>query len=145
MIDLATGEATAYFYAEHATNTGNTVLYICGEQVGLNGADMAYRAGTTVGLDVRRRHLLRRSRRPGRRPDDHPARRTVLRLRAGYAAVPDVAGLLADTMYVDWYGTWPGNTPQLGLMLLTNGDRGAGCRGGATEATETILLYPATP
>ena len=25
---------------EHATNTGNTVLLICGEQVGLTGTDM---------------------------------------------------------------------------------------------------------
>ena len=46
--------------------------------------------------------------------------------------MPDLARLSTETMYVDWYGTWPGNTPQLGIMLLSNGDRGAGYRGGAT-------------
>ncbi len=32
--------AEAFFFTEHATNTGNTVLLICGEQVGLSGTDM---------------------------------------------------------------------------------------------------------
>ena len=31
------------------------------------------------------------------------------------------------------FGPFPGNTPELGLMLITNGDRGAGNRGGATQ------------
>ncbi len=34
-VNLATGAATAFFFAEHSTNTGNTVLLICGEQVGI--------------------------------------------------------------------------------------------------------------
>ncbi len=32
VLDLNTGAASAFFYAEHSTNTGNTVLYLCGEQ-----------------------------------------------------------------------------------------------------------------
>ena len=35
---------------------------------------------------------------------------------------------------------FPGNTPELGLMLVTNGDRGAGNRGGATQDTEALLF-----
>ena len=38
--DLTTGAASAFFFTEHAMNTGNTVLFICGEQVGLTGTDM---------------------------------------------------------------------------------------------------------
>jgi hypothetical protein len=38
------------------------------------------------------------------------------------------------------FGPLPGNTPELGLMLVTNGDRGAGNRGGATKDTEALLL-----
>jgi len=38
------------------------------------------------------------------------------------------------------YGLFPGNTPELGLMLFTNGDRGTGNRGGATDGTEALLF-----
>ena len=38
-----------------------------------------------------------------------------------------------DTMTVIDFGPFPGNTPELGVMLVTNGDRGAGARGGATQ------------
>lgn len=33
---LATYERSAKYFAEHATNTANTVLRICGDQIGLN-------------------------------------------------------------------------------------------------------------
>jgi hypothetical protein len=45
-------------------------------------------------------------------------------------------------MTVTDYGLYPGNTPELGVLLFSNGDRGSGFRGGATEATEAILLLP---
>jgi minor extracellular serine protease Vpr len=38
------------------------------------------------------------------------------------------------------FGAFPGNSPELGLMLITNGDRGAGNRGGATKDTEALLF-----
>jgi hypothetical protein len=46
----------------------------------------------------------------------------------------------ADALEVFDFGPLPGNTPELGMMLVTNGDRGAGNRGGATQATEALLL-----
>jgi subtilisin family serine protease len=140
-IDLATGAADAWFYAEHATNTGNTVLYLCAEQVGLDGADLAYYgAGTNVGLDVFASDIYYGG------PGDLVSDLVVTPFgEAFYGYVVDVAGLSTATMQVDYYGTWPGNTDDLGLMLFTNGDRGTGWRGGATEATETLLLYPTPP
>jgi hypothetical protein len=39
VIDLATGDASAYFYTDHGTNSGNTALYFCGEQIGMNAAN----------------------------------------------------------------------------------------------------------
>jgi len=39
------------------------------------------------------------------------------------------------------FGPLPGNSPELGVMLVTNGDRGAGARGGATQHTEAILFH----
>jgi hypothetical protein len=38
------------------------------------------------------------------------------------------------------FGLFPGNSPERGLMLITNGDRGAGNRGGATKDTEALLF-----
>ena len=35
VLNLATGATSAFFFAEHSTNTGNTVLLICGEQIGI--------------------------------------------------------------------------------------------------------------
>ena len=40
VLNLATGAANAFFFAEHSTNTGNTVLLICGEQIGMNAANL---------------------------------------------------------------------------------------------------------
>ena len=34
--NLATGEATANFFTQHETNSGNFVLYFCGDQIGMN-------------------------------------------------------------------------------------------------------------
>jgi subtilisin family serine protease len=140
-IDLATGMADAWFYAEHATNTANTALYLCAEQVGLDGADLAYfGAGTNVGLDVYAADIYYGG------PGDLVDGLVITPFgEAFYGYTVDVPGLSSANMAVDYYGTWPGNTDDLGLMLLTNGDRGAGFRGGATEATETLLLYPTPP
>lgn len=38
------------------------------------------------------------------------------------------------------FGLFPGNTDELGIMLNTNGDRGFGAYGGATQDTESLLF-----
>jgi minor extracellular serine protease Vpr len=38
-IDLATGAAVAFFFTGHSTNSGNTTLTVCGEQIGIGTAD----------------------------------------------------------------------------------------------------------
>jgi hypothetical protein len=37
--DLSTGLADAFFFTQHYTNSGNTVLLFCGEQIGMNAED----------------------------------------------------------------------------------------------------------
>ncbi|NED94931.1 S8 family serine peptidase [Phytoactinopolyspora alkaliphila] len=39
VVDLATGTADAWFFTDHDTNSANTVLPICGEQIGMTAAD----------------------------------------------------------------------------------------------------------
>ena len=143
-IDLATGLADAWFTAEHATNTGNTSLWLCAEQVGLDGADMAVLgAGTNVGLDVYAADIYYGG------PGDLIDGLVVTPYGEGFygynGAGLDVAPNSTGILFVDDYGLWPGNTPELGILLFSNGDRGSGSHGGATEATEAITIFPALP
>jgi hypothetical protein len=59
-----------------------------------------------------------------------------------YGVASDVTGNTnaAGGLQVYDFGPFPGNSPELGLMLITNGDRGTGNRGGATQPTEALLF-----
>lgn len=133
-LNLTTGTASAYFYAEHSMNTGNTVLYICGEQIGLTGTDLLT---THVDMDVVAQDFYFGG------PGDLVEGLTVTPLGEQYYGAPnDLVGNFYDSeaLAVYDFGAFPGNTPELGLMLLTNGDRGSGNRGGATQETEALLF-----
>ena len=132
-LDLVTGSATAFFFAEHSMNTGNTVLYICGEQIGLTGTDML---STNVDMYVVAQDFYYGG------PGDLVDGLTVTPLGEQYFGIPeDIAAKSAGSMTVIDFGPFPGNSPELGVMLVTNGDRGAGARGGATQATEALLFF----
>jgi subtilisin family serine protease len=45
--DLRTGALSAFFFTDHDTMSGNTVLTVCAEQLGLNGADPAVEIDVT--------------------------------------------------------------------------------------------------
>jgi hypothetical protein len=133
--NLTTGAASAFFFTEHAMNTGNTVLLICGEQIGLTGTDML---ATNVDMDVVAQDWYFGG------PGDEITGLTVTPLGESYYGEPvDVPGNTKDPAGLSVYdfGDFPGNSPELGLMLFTNGDRGPGARGGATEKTEALLIY----
>ena len=134
VLNLATGSASAFFFAEHSTNTGNTVLYICGEQIGMNAANLLE---TQVNMDVIAQDFYYGG------PGDMVAGLTVTPLgEQFYGVAKDVPGRKYDPAGLEVYdfGPFPENTPELGLMLITNGDRGAGNRGGATLETEALLF-----
>ncbi len=130
--NLSTGDASAFFFAEHATNTGNTAFYICGEQVGLTRTDML---ATNVDVEVRAQDLYYGV------LSDLVTGLTITPLGELYYGIPeDIPGKSEGLMQVIDFGPFPGNTPELGVMLFTNGDRGAGYRGGATEDTDAIFF-----
>lgn len=127
-LDLVTGSASAFFFAEHAMNTGNTVLYICGEQVGLTGTDML---STNVDMDVVAQDWYYGG------LGDFIGDLTVTPLGERYLGVPeDIGPQSGGTMTVLDFGPFPGNSKELGVMLFSNGDRGDGARGGATWYSE---------
>ncbi len=132
--NLATGDASAFFYTEHSMNTGNTVLYICAEQVGLTGTD---KLATNVNMTVYTQDWYYGG------PGDLVEGLTVTPFGEQHYGVPsDVPGntYYPEALEVYDFGPFSGNTPELGLMLITNGDRGTGNRGGATQDTEALLF-----
>jgi subtilisin family serine protease len=134
VLNLATGGLSAFFFAEHAMNTGNTVLLICGEQVGLTGTDML---ATNVDMDVVAQDFYYGG------PGDLIEGLTVTPLGEQFLGLAnDVPGNASDPagLQVFDFGPFPGNSPELGILLFTNGDRGAGARGGATQETEALLF-----
>lgn len=132
VLDIATGSLGAFFFAEHSTNTGNTVLTICGEQIGMNAADLLT---TQVNMDVYTDDFYFGG------PGDEVTGLTVTPLGERYFGIPeDLPGKTRGTLNVVDFGAFPGNTDELGLMLITNGDRGAGNRGGAVQQSEALLL-----
>ena len=133
-VDLTRGVASAYFYTEHSMNTGNTVFYICGEQVGLTSADIL---ATNVNMLVYAQDWYYGG------PGDEIAGLTVTPYAEQHYGISNgVPGNTYDPAGLSIYdfGLFPGNTPELGLMLVTNGDRGTGARGGATQNTEALLF-----
>lgn len=132
VFDIAAGEAEAFFFAEHATNTGNTVLTICAEQIGLGEADLL---ATTVDARVITRDFYYGG------GDDVIEGLSITPLGEGLVgAAPDLEAGETGTLDITDFGPWPGNSPEFGVMLFTNGDRGEGNRGGATEDTEAPLF-----
>jgi subtilisin family serine protease len=132
VLNLSTGSLSAFFFTEHSMNTGNTVFFICGEQVGLTGTDML---ATNVDAFVIAQDFYYGG------PGDIVEGLTITPLGERYLGLTeDIAGGQESKMPVIDFGPWPGNSPELGLMLITNGDRGAGAFGGATQSTEALLF-----
>ena len=66
---------------------------------------------------------------------------TVTPFGERYVGVPDdIAGKSNGSMAVYDFGPLPGNTEELGIMLITNSDRGSGKRGGAVQESEAMLF-----
>ena len=131
-LNLATGNATAFFFTEHATNTGNTGMLICGEQIGLTGTDLL---STNVDMFVVAQDFYFGG------PGDTVTGLTVTPLgEQFFGSTADLASGASGSVDVFDFGPFPGNSQELGVMVFTNGDRGAGARGGSTDATDTLYF-----
>ncbi len=125
--------AGASFFTEQATVTGNTAMYICGEDVGLTGTDML-KTNVDVNVYVYDNYFTGME-------TDMLGPFTITPLGEQYYGEPvDVPGNTKNSMTVTDFGLFPGNTPELGLLLFTNGDRGFGAYGGATADTEALVI-----
>ncbi len=135
--NLATGAGQAFFFTEHATNTANQVLYVCDTQIG-SPAPGAPVPGLAYVSDVYFGGF-------------NPVEVTWTPYGERFYAfdLPDLGGGQAGTMQVVDFqalGVPPQflNPGEVGLMVFTNGDRGAGARGGADADSETLIFLGPT-
>jgi hypothetical protein len=140
VLDRQTEDMSAVFYTEHATNTANTVLYFCGEQMG--SAPPHQEIDVTVeALDIYFGG-----------PGDMVSGITFAPLGERYQAstLSDLPTGGSEAMAVVGLDSVADSSGDIGLLLFTNSDRGPSHRGGATPATEALVfvppaLEPATP
>ncbi len=129
--------STIRFFVEHATNTSNTILRVCANDLGYAAGDMGVRN----------------------------VRATFFATSGKHGGTPDLIGPFMVTPYGEEFtGALPtnvgetlkhrqsaeltvrrlplaaGSSPQAGIMLVTNADFGAGNHGGATRGSELLLL-----
>ena len=127
-VNLATGSASAFFFTDHATNTTNTDLIICGEQVGLNASNFFQ----NVDMDVVAQDVYFGG------PGDSVTGLTIAPLGEQYfGMVNDVPGFTNDPagLTVIDFGPLAGNSPEEGLLLFTGGS-------GATDDTQYLIFTP---
>lgn len=137
-VNLATGDADAYWYVEHPTNSTTTVLNACLEQFGLTSADVDARK--VIGVSVFADDFYFGG------PGDAIEGLKIVPFGERYFAAPDsdlAAGTSGNVTVFD-FGAVPGTSKELGVMIQTDGDRcaSAGNCGGATNSTEVLFVAP---
>jgi hypothetical protein len=136
--DLVTGDATAFFYADHGTNDSNMVLPFCGDQVGLDatafgqpitmdvGAFDAYYTGNltdaVLGIEIA------------------PLGERFFGIfdGTGFASGDIAPHATADLTIAD-FGTTGTNPSETGVLLLLNAGRGD-TRGGSPKGRDALQI-----
>ena len=131
--DLETLSSTAFFFAEHATNTGNTVLRACAEQLGLTAADL----GTRV-MDAQAFTFDYYFGGPGDSTDPFVVSLGGERYQANLSA--EIAPRASADLEIIDAGASTGDPTELGVLVFTNTSFGPGNEGGATEESEALLI-----
>jgi hypothetical protein len=133
VINLATGASVARFGVEHSTNSTNLVQYVCGSDLGLTLAD----AGRPMKAEFYAYSWYFGG------AESHLGPFMIAPGGEEYAgSVPgDVVSYgQTSTLTVQQFGLFPGTSKHAGLMLINDSDFGSANRGGATAATEAVLL-----
>ena len=137
-VNLATGEADAFWFVEHPTNSSTTVLNACLEQFGLTAADVEARK--VIGVSVFADDFYFGG------PGDSIEGLKIVPFGERYFAAPasDLAAGASGSVQVFDFGQIPGTTRELGVMIQTDGDRCASANncGGATKDTEVLFVAP---
>ena len=139
VVNLSTGARTVFFYTDHATNSTNTTLLLCGEQIGMNAANFGQMIDSAVyaydwyfigGLTDFVEGLTFA---PG-------GERYVASFGNGDFYSTDLAPFTSTTLTAVDMGTTGTNPNELGLLLVNTAPRGAGMSG-ATIKDEATPLF----
>ncbi len=130
----AIASTTLRFFVENSTNTNTSILRVCGNDLGLTLAD----AGTRL-INA---NFFTLSWAQGGAVDRIG---TVTLTPGGEQFVTQLSANTLDfgnfaSVTIQAFAPFPGTSPELGSMIVTNSDFGAANRGGATLATETVLF-----
>jgi subtilisin family serine protease len=135
VVNAATGAGSLRFFVEHATNSSNVILRVCGNDLGLTLAD----AGRPMNAEFYAQSWYFGQTAPILGPYSiSPGGEEFF----GAVAGDQLAAKAKGDLLVQQYPPLPGLSPQQGLLLINNSDWGAasGNRGGATFATEALIL-----
>lgn len=141
VFDLNQGGGSFFFFTEQSTNTANTVFLICDSQLAKFDEDLGAFV-TPLLFDPMDASVFTFDVYFGGPGDSIPGPVTFAPFGERYfpTILPDIDGGSGDIMEVIDFGTFLTNPDELGVMVITNGDRGSSSRGGATAETETILF-----
>jgi len=136
--DVATGATDAFFYTDHGTNSSNTILSVCGEQLGLDARD--FDRPITVWVEAVDNLY-------SGRVTDSTARMTLRPGGERYLGMldPDTVGSFdvdpaaSATLTVVDLGASGTNPAELGLLLVLDASR-PDDRGGAPRGNEALIL-----
>lgn len=132
-LDYSNNDLTSFFFTEHAMNTANTVLHVCGEQIG-NAPFFQTIDATAFAVDI-----------SFEGPGDRVEGLTFAPGSERYltTSTSDLPGGSTGEMSVAdsaAFNRFPTNPDELGILMFTNGDRGRLNRGGATVDTEALIF-----
>jgi minor extracellular serine protease Vpr len=134
--DLNTLDSTAYFYTDHGTNSSNTILTICGEQIGLNASNFFQPMDISAGVvDIYFTGNV----------TDEIDGLTISPLGERYLGILDDIGTgdipsgASKPLTVLDFGPEGTNPGELGLLLILDASR-SGFRGGAPFFNEALGL-----
>ena len=134
--NIATGKASAFFFTDHGTNSGNTVLMFCGEQIGMNQTNLGQPMGVqALAVDIYFTGNV----------TDALTGLTVIPGGERYLGlVNDIPYGDTQTMTVLDFGSEGTNPTETGVLLIQDASRG-GVRGGAPADNEATAITVEQP
>ena len=133
VFDLATGDGSAFFFTEHSFNSKNTVLTICGEQIGQNAANF-FQPMTVdaLAVDIYFQGAV----------TDAIVGMEISPLGERYLGFPDTLDPYSSgSIEVYDFGKVGTNPSESGLLLLTTSEDATGISGAKKEAI-TLRIRP---
>jgi hypothetical protein len=138
VLNNATGRSSAFFFTDHGTNSGNAVLTFCGEQIGMNAANL----GQFMGVSIAARDISF----SGAVTDAiegitiAPGGETYLAVNTAGSTNIDVPAGGSASLSIVATGAASANPSETGVLLLLDAARGGGIKGGAPVDNEAITI-----